>query len=111
MQAIRTSTAPDTRASDSDLDLCVAYDAQRLDRSVGQAFRRSRSIILLPINLLSLLALDLVRVLGVVLLVDVVVGLVEVGLVADALGRVRLGEVVNLLDLVLGEGDDWVVSR
>lgn len=56
------------------------------------------------------LGLDLVVVLGVLLLVDVVVGLVEVGLVADTLGRSRLGELVDRVDLLVGEGNDCNVS-
>jgi hypothetical protein len=62
------------------------------------------------IALVGLGELDLVRVLGVVLLVDVVEGLVESRLVADTLGGVRLGELLELSKLLVREVDGWDVS-
>lgn len=62
----------------------------------------------LPTHLVRL-GLNLVVELGVVLLVDVVVRLVEVRLVTNTLGGVLLGELVDLLKVLLGEVDELEV--
>lgn len=51
--------------------------------------------------------LSLVAKLGVVLLEDVILGLKVIRLVADPLGRVRLGEILELLEVFLGKIDNY----